>query len=161
MTIERTTRRTLFPAALATALLITSCVDKASSMGEACRQSWAEVEEKFGADGAVPGFASENDASVILKVQNSAPDDRRLTVHLDGVETADIDMPGSRSCDHPAVLTLGFDHPSGELRVEADSDGDTSSEQLAVSETEQSWVVVRVASDEITSDVWDERPQFG
>ena len=161
MTIGRTTRCTLFAAALATPLLATSCAEEAASLGEACRQSWAEVEEKFGADGAVPGFASEKDASVILKVQNSALDDRSLTVELDGVTAADIDLPGSLSCDHPAVLTIGFDHPPGELRVDTDSEGDSSSEQLMVSETAPTWVVVRVTSDETTTDLWDERPQFG
>ena len=126
-----------------------------------CRQSWAEVEERFGADGAVPGFASENDSSVILKVQNSAHDDRRLTVDLDGVATAEIEVPGSLSCDHPAVLTLGFDHPPCELRVEAGSDGDTSCERLTVSGTDPTWVVVELTSDEITTELWDERPEFG
>ena len=138
-----------------------ACADEASSTGEACRQSWAEVEEKFGGDGAVPGYASEDDASVILKVENGADEDRRLIVDLDGVKAVDIDVPGSLSCDHPAVLTLGFDHPPGELRVDAESDGDTTSEQLTVSETEQTWIVVQVTSDGITTDLWDERPQFG
>ena len=130
-------------------------------MGDGCRESWAAIDEEFGADGVVPGFASEDDASVILKVQNAAHDDRRLTVDLDGVATAEIAVPGSLSCDHPAVLTLGFDHPPGELSVEAGSDGDTSSEQLTVSETDPTWVVVKVTSDEISTDLWDERPQFG
>ena len=141
--------------------MVTACAEEASSTGEACRQSWAEVEERFGADGLVRGFASENDASVILKVENGAAEDRRLIVDLDGVKAVDIDVPGSLSCDHPAVLTLGFDHPPGALRVDAESDGDTTSEQLTVSETEQTWIVVQVTSDGITTDLWDERPQFG
>jgi hypothetical protein len=162
VTIDRSARGALSGAALTALLLSSACTgDEASSMGNACRQSWAEVDERFGHDGAVPGFAAEDDASVVLKVQNSADDDRSLTVDLDGVSAVDIEVPGSLSCDHPAVLTLGFDHPPGELRVEAQSDGNSSSEQLTISETEPTWVVVEMTSDQITTEVWDRLPEFG
>ena len=162
VTVDSIARRAALAAALSALLQAAACADdEASSMGDACRQSWAEVEERYGADGTVPGFVADDDASLILKVQNSADDDRRLHVGLDGVNAVDIDVPGSLSCDHPAVLTLGFDHPPGELRVEAVSNGSSSSEHLTVSDTGPTWVVVQMTSDEITTELWDELPEFG
>jgi len=162
VTVDSIVRRAVLAAALLALLQAAACADdEASNMGDACRQSWAEVDERFGADGTVPGFVADDDASLILKVQNSSDGDRRLNVELDGVKAVDIDVPGSLSCDHPAVLTLGFDHPPGELRVDALSNGSSSSEQLTVSDTGPTWVVVQMTSDEITTELWDELPEFG
>lgn len=163
MAYQSRASRTAVGIALAGPLVFVAACSDEESVAEPspCQQLYADTEDRVGADGAVPGFASEEESTLVIKAQNRADDAQQLQVDVDAERTIDMELPGAGGCAHPPVFTFGLDLPAGDVEVQATSDGASSSEALTLVPDEPTWLVVLPSDGAVATTVSESRPVFG
>lgn len=138
-----------------------ACANDAGRAGPApCANVYDEAATLTDATGVVRGFESVERSNLVVMVQNSGVT-QTVRIGLDEEEVAETAIPGTPGCQHPPVLSFGFDLEADVVEVEVVVGRHTSTKPVSLSDTRPTWMIVSISNDRLTTSTSDTRPVFG